>query len=523
MLCWLATPEESAAAAATTTESRRSMSGVGSTSSATSTGTGRPMLKHDKDMVRIDMVRIRPLIGDPTREDMQLSIALEPLKAHLDYDTIMFLASYVPSLPGDGPPAGLFAPSTTSAALSAVTPSDGLAQATEATLGHAPPILPPPPPVAAAVAADEQSEEAPVEDLSIGASVYIDRFEVRSLTLSLSLLSSRPGRTHAMSPRCGCHASSSFTQSPISPDAPSSTFPLFPLPQLSRLVLSIDFAPKAIDFGSVYAGDYLRLINLFPLEGFSVTLPAIVVQGAEDWDVVGGRLLMQLKKEIKWLVPRYLSSVKPIQPLLQLGAGAKDLVMIPLYRLRKDGRFFLGIREGILSFVSNSAKAFAQTGVMVMNLAGGALGSAASYLQPEAADASAGTLGGRLAHVVGHGRSARAPETVEASALRKSRRPGEARSVQEGLALAAEELNMAMVLVSRNIIAMPLQQYRRSGSNARTAITVIRAVPTSILRPIAGAAKAVTEVLSGVQSSLEGQQAAELDAKYKSPAGRRMD
>ncbi len=279
--------------------------------------------------------------------------------------------------------------------------------------------------------------------------------------------------------------------------------------ELAALTIQLDYAPKRVDFNSLRQGGVFELIHMFPLEGLHVNLPPVVLHGVDGFDMLGNKILQVWLPEIKWRVPQYLSSVKPIQPLVILGEGVRDLVMVPLLQIRKDGNFAVGVANGLIAFVHKTTRAVVKASVMAFNVTGTALESASDLVQPSNAGMQkSGSLSSSstststssserlLQDTVGHGRTIRRHVTAVPS-------HGEPRTFWEGLHMASETISESLLIASRNIITMPLKDYRRSGSNRKAVVTAIKAVPSALLRPLAGVARAATEVLSGVNKALD--------------------
>ena len=58
--------------------------------------------------------------------------------------------------------------------------------------------------------------------------------------------------------------------------------------------MKIDYQPRAIKVGALQNGDYLELLNLFPLEGVHLTLQKLVLTGVSGWNGVA-QLLLQVR------------------------------------------------------------------------------------------------------------------------------------------------------------------------------------------------------------------------------------
>lgn len=57
--------------------------------------------------------------------------------------------------------------------------------------------------------------------------------------------------------------------------------------------VKIDYQPRTIKVGALQSGDYLELLNLFPLEGVHLTLQKLLLTGVSGWNGVA-QLLLQV-------------------------------------------------------------------------------------------------------------------------------------------------------------------------------------------------------------------------------------
>lgn len=60
--------------------------------------------------------------------------------------------------------------------------------------------------------------------------------------------------------------------------------------------VKIDYQPRAIKVKALQEGDYLELLNLFPLEGVHLTLKKLLLTGVSGWDGVA-----QLLLQVPWM------------------------------------------------------------------------------------------------------------------------------------------------------------------------------------------------------------------------------
>eukprot|EP00903_Cladosiphon_okamuranus_P020010 g18380.t1 len=116
--------------------------------------------------------------------------------------------------------------------------------------------------------------------------------------------------------------------------------------------VKIDYQPRAIRVGALQSGDYLELLNLFPLEGVHLTLQKLLLTGVSGWDSVTQLLLQSWVQDIASnQLHKFLAGTTAVRPLVTVGKGVADLVLLPVEQYRRDGRVFRGLRKGTQSFL----------------------------------------------------------------------------------------------------------------------------------------------------------------------------
>jgi len=289
--------------------------------------------------------------------------------------------------------------------------------------------------------------------------------------------------------------------------------------QLPRIFISLDYAPKKVNFGKLVRGQFFELLHLFPLDDLCIRLPTTRVRNLVGWEAAFATLLQAWVPILRWQLPRYLSSIRPIQPVVDVATGVRDLVLVPMEQLRKRRRASLpgqddaaakeiqqpgglgtGLAKGAVAFVTGLSRGLLGASA----LAAGAVGSALKM-----ADSTIGSAAGT---------NQTFPKDLMAQAQGRNavsvQRPRVSLTWSEGLERARLELEEAMLVVAKNIVMVPVKEYRR-GSTRRAVMAVVKAVPTAVLRPLSGAAEAVADVLSGAHRSLHDSTAHEVDPKVK--------
>ncbi|RHY40984.1 hypothetical protein DYB34_007991 [Aphanomyces astaci] len=108
--------------------------------------------------------------------------------------------------------------------------------------------------------------------------------------------------------------------------------------------IKIDYRPQRVDFQALQAGDYLEVINLFVLEGMELSLRHIKLSGVSNWDALINQTLVHWVQDIsRHQIHKCLASVVPMRSLSNIGAGAADLILLPMAQYGKDRRVELHV------------------------------------------------------------------------------------------------------------------------------------------------------------------------------------
>lgn len=187
----------------------------------------------------------------------------------------------------------------------------------------------------------------------------------------------------------------------------------------------------------------------------------------------------------------------PLRALANVGAGAAELVMLPLSYARRDGRVVLGLRQGAGGFAKSLAVETLHMGARVAHAAQTVL------------ETAQGVLGGEDG-----GGGARAP--------RRSRYANQPGNLGEGVRQGYDAMTRQVSGAAQAVVAIPLQVYEREGAGGAMR-RVVRAVPISVVQPLLGATQAVSRTLLGARNALDPELKADADRKYKRlpPGGRR--
>jgi autophagy-related protein 2 len=146
---------------------------------------------------------------------------------------------------------------------------------------------------------------------------------------------------------------------------PSSEFFLQRL-EVDAIPVRFDYKPKRIDYGGLRSGRTGELMNIMALDGADFVLKHLILYGVDGAD--------QLHKMLNdiWMddiltnqLPGVLAGLAPIRPLVNVGSGIRDLVVVPMREYRKDGRIVRSIQKGAVAFARTTASELARLGAKV--------------------------------------------------------------------------------------------------------------------------------------------------------------
>lgn len=270
----------------------------------------------------------------------------------------------------------------------------------------------------------------------------------------------------------------------------------FQMISVRKFDIKIDYNPAEINLQALNQGDYLQLLNLFPLKGLTITLKRIRLTGVSGIPALLEQIIFAWVEDIyQNQLHRVISGTSALRGIANIGQNLHDLIVIPLNRdassnqgsnnkkmirnmqtkasdliqtvtreaLHVSHKLTMFVAKGISELASNDTPAYQQR--YISNQRG-----------PE-----------------GYGN---APDT----AARNVRQPA---GLNDGILRGYESLRREVSSAVESIVAIPIREYRRTGSSKTYVKSVIRALPVAVLKPIAGAAEGVSYTLLGLRNSID--------------------
>ncbi|CAH0519484.1 unnamed protein product [Peronospora belbahrii] len=287
--------------------------------------------------------------------------------------------------------------------------------------------------------------------------------------------------------------------------------------------IKIDYRPNHVDYAALRAGDYLEVINLFVLEGMELVLRRVQMSGLDGWAALCEHVLVSWVQDIsRHQIHKCVASVSmpPLRPFVNIGAGAADLILLPMEHYGRDRRLVRGLKKGASSFLKsvtietlNTASKVAQGTQALLEHADDVVSSSSALRRKRLKYRQAGSRIARNSRRLGGGGIRNAQDTGGGIGGRQYLTQQPATAV-EGFVQAYDSFARELHVAAKTIVAVPLVEYKKTGSQGYVR-SVIRAVPVAVLRPMIGASEAVAKALIGVRNGVDPELKEDIENKFK--------
>jgi autophagy-related protein 2 len=246
----------------------------------------------------------------------------------------------------------------------------------------------------------------------------------------------------------------------------------------------------------------MQLLNLFPIDGLELTLKKIKMSGLTGMTSVIERSVECWVKDIYAnQMHRVISGAAPFRGLSNIGAGIHDLLFIPAkeYKQAGTGKMMRELRKSSSSLIRTVTKeALQATSQLSMMLAKGIadLASDGQSSTRRIGPSRGRTVSKQNTQLTGYANSRE--QTAEAKAVRQPS------GLREGLERAVDSVSREVSQAVETVVCVPIRQYSQRGPSG-VVTSAIRALPVAVLRPMAGAAEALSYTLLGLRNDLDPQ------------------
>lgn len=126
--------------------------------------------------------------------------------------------------------------------------------------------------------------------------------------------------------------------------------------EINSVRVKLDYKPKYVDYAGLRSGHTTEFMNFFILEEADMVLRRVILHGISGFPRMSKVLNDTWMPDIQTTqLGGVLAGVAPVRSLVNLGKGARDLVVVPVREYRKDGRLVRSLQKGVGGFVRNTA------------------------------------------------------------------------------------------------------------------------------------------------------------------------
>lgn len=321
------------------------------------------------------------------------------------------------------------------------------------------------------------------------------------------------------------------------------------IPYISRfsiypVKICLDYKPKSIDYSGLRSGHSSEFMNFFVLDGAHIVLKNIVLYGINGFDELNTKLKEIWTPDItRKQLGGVVGGLAPIKDFITLGSDVKTFVTILMsdYKsgsqmttsLKRNGNVFLKTTTG--DFIKLGAKLSSGAQAMLENteeILGGKGVSGRTYNSKAYSQLNEGSIdykklvgedqlvGGSNPKIKNHEPSAlviEEPENGETQARIISLYADQPLDVHKGLEQAYHSLEKHLNIAYDTIWKTHNQFQEDSNVGARAAaVSVMKATPVAIIRPLIGVTEALSKTLQGLSNQVDKDNIPEMQDKYKS-------
>ena len=272
--------------------------------------------------------------------------------------------------------------------------------------------------------------------------------------------------------------------------------------EIDSIPVRFDYKPKRLDYAGLRSGRTGELMNLMTLDGTSFVLRHLILHGIEGGDHLHKSLhSIWMGDILQNQLPGVLAGLAPIRPLVNVGTGIQNLVVVPMREYRKDGRIVRSIQKGAVAFARTTTRELARLGARVAIGTQNILEGTEGLLSPHSSSP-----------IVGVGRERGIDDDWDEDFVGGSPGATEKRvisnyanqplNVVTGVRAAYRGLEKDLMTARDAIIAIGME-VRESDSARGVAGAIARHGPAVILRPAIGTTRAIGTALLGAGNMLD--------------------
>lgn len=257
--------------------------------------------------------------------------------------------------------------------------------------------------------------------------------------------------------------------------------------------VKLDYKPKKVDYSGLKSGKSTELMNFFILDESDMVLRRIKLRGITGFADLGQKLNDIWMPDVRTTqLPGVLAGVAPVRPLVNLGGGIRNLIVVPVREYRKDGRVVRSLNQGAYAFAKTTTNELVRFGaklaVGTQNLLEGVVSGEPIREADEDLEATT-----KYYTYMGYSDS-----TNKLISLYANQPLGVYAGLQDAYSSFGKHMNVAKAALQN--LGEDISEADTAGA---AAYAVVKAAPVALIRPIIGTTEAVSKTLFGMANEMD--------------------
>lgn len=304
----------------------------------------------------------------------------------------------------------------------------------------------------------------------------------------------------------------------------------------NKFDLLVDYKPKKIDYSVLRSGYTSELMNFFGLENAKIKFKSCILYGQN------GPLALIRSLQNIWLpdiiykqLPNILSGISMVNPIINLSKDLKSMIKAPINEYKDNGHIMRGLHKSGNIFLKTATGDFIKLGIKLSagmqtiledteeNVFGGIGSKGRSYqssndktsLNVESYLKEDQLLGKNNPMIHNHTPKALIIEqSVDNTPTLISLYANQPLDIHEGLEDAYSSLEKN-IHIAYDSLWKDTNNGNATNSISAAAVSIAKAAPVAIIRPLIGTTEAITKTLQGLSNQFNKEQEVIISGKYK--------
>lgn len=264
--------------------------------------------------------------------------------------------------------------------------------------------------------------------------------------------------------------------------------------------VKLDYKPKKVDYSGLKSGKSTELMNFFILDESDMVLRRIKLRGITGFADLGQKLNDIWMPDVRRTqLPGVLAGVAPVRPLVNLGGGIRNLIVVPVREYRKDGRVVRSLNQGAYAFAKTTTNELVRFGaklaVGTQNLLEGVASSEPRAGESRGEDSDDSDLESTTKYYTYMGYSDSSNKLIS---LYANQPLGVYAGLRDAYSSFGKHMNVAKAAIHN--LGEDISEADTAGA---AAYAVVKAAPVALIRPIIGTTEAVSKTLFGVANEMD--------------------